>query len=113
MNLRIVIIKVSYKFLLHEYSLGNYQEFLKNYQKLEKILLNYQAMLRYDYIKRMMNTLRTLEEKGKLEKFDSRYVISDLEGLLKNSDNYIRKRDLLIKKIMSIGAAGLTNENEY
>ena len=74
MNLRIVFIKVSYKFLLHEYSLGKYKVFLNDFKKFENFLLKYESMIKFDYIKRMMNTLMELDKNGKLDNFDSRYV---------------------------------------
>ena len=112
MNLRIVIIKVSYKFLLHEYSLGNYKEFQNHYEKFKKNLLKYHSMMQYDYIKRVMNTLKVLNTKGEFKKYDSKYIISDLEGLLKQSDNYNKRTNLIINKLMLASSIKYSNSNK-
>ncbi|MGH4117895.1 hypothetical protein [Clostridium sp.] len=44
--------------------------------------------------------MKVLRGGGKFENFDSRYVISDLEELLKNCDNYNKRTDLIINKLI-------------
>jgi Peptidase family M50. len=98
-SLIISIIKSSYKFLLHEHSIGMSREFLCNYKKFENYLSNNENFKRYEYIKRMINTLQVLEKNEGFLELDSKYPISDLEDLLKDCDNYNKKIILIISKL--------------
>lgn len=99
--LRIAIIKASYKFLLYEYSIGKHNDFIEDYKKFKEYLIKYEQLKRYDDIKRMMNTLKEIEEKGSLKGFNSEYIISDLENLLSNCDNYTVRTKVIIEKLLS------------
>lgn len=93
------IIKLSHKFLLHEYSLKMKDEFMDDYNKLNDYILKNNHLTKYEIIKRVMDTLKFLSDDGKLLKADFKYIISDLEFLVSECDNYKKKVLLIINKL--------------
>jgi hypothetical protein len=95
----ISIIKLSHKFLLHEYSLKMKSEFLEDFNKMNDYLLKNEYLLKYEIIKRVMSTLSFLSNDGDLLKADFKYIISDLEFSVGECDSYKKKIMLIITKL--------------
>jgi len=97
--LGISIIKLSHKLLLHEYSLKKKSEFTQDFKKMKDYLLKNEQFIKYEFIKRVMSTLKFLNNDGNLLKSDFKYIISDLEFSVGECDTYKKKIILIINRL--------------
>lgn len=95
----ISIIKVSHKFLLYLYALKMKSEFTHNYNKMWTYLSKSEPLINNKFIGRIMSTLKYLYEDRNLLDEDFKYIISDLEFMVSESDNYRRKVSLIVDRL--------------
>ncbi|WP_164850221.1 site-2 protease family protein [Clostridium prolinivorans] len=95
----LTLVKVSHKFLLHEYTLKTKGELTKNYNNLLDFISKNKTINNHEFINRIVNTLKFIYEDRSLLEADFKYIISDLDFLAGECENYKRKVSLIVDKL--------------
>ncbi len=98
-NLNLQMIKLGYKFLLHEYSLNKEKTQKENYLKFKRYIMKNNYCERSVYFQKLIYSIEGMYERN--EKFDIKYkgLICDLDDLLDKCENYNNMIKGIIKRL--------------